>query len=647
KYVNDPEIVLKDQTVPVVLGSLTTIGAFMGLMLTKSELLQDFGLFASLGLVGTTIFCLLFLPQFFNPKNNRKSDKAFAILERINSFPLEKQKWLIVLILVICGVCFVASRNVKFDSDLRNIGYDDARVVKSRNLLASKTTGDYSTVYFSSVAEDLDSALIFNQQLCERLEKQVENGNVKSYSAQGILFIPIGKQQERIDHWNAYWTQEKKEILKKNILKSAEKYKFMPSTFVPFFNILDEEYEPVSLYEAEIIPDELLENIIEYTDGKYLVFTPVQMDKSHLMDVSDQVVADDPNLIVIDPMYYTNDMVKMMHKDFNTTLTISSLFVLLVLLISYRSIILALIAFLPMGLSWYIVLGFMSIFGMEFNLINIVISAFIFGVGVDYSIFIMDGLLTTYRTRRPTLMYHKTAIFFSAVILIIVVASLLFAVHPAIASIGPATLVGMISTILIAYSLQPFLYSLLITNRVEKGKAPFSIVGLFYPTKSGNPKSLLINNYMYKGNRVESGLYSELRKTNNYLLINEMIERSHSLLDYGCGYGFSSYNAMLNNNQLQVTGFDSDEEAIVIANNCYQKNERIHFSTNPEVFDNSFDTIILNKEIEENLIDIKTLFSRTKIVIVRKNLFHKYDDLLKELHFNEEDTDAVFVAYVR
>jgi predicted RND superfamily exporter protein len=39
-----------------------------------------------------------------------------------------------------------------------------------------------------------------------------------------------------------------------------------------------------------------------------------------------------------------------------------------------------------------------------------------------------------------------------------VVASLLFAVHPAIRSIGLITLIGMASTIMISYVLQPFVF---------------------------------------------------------------------------------------------------------------------------------------------------------------------------------------------
>jgi len=166
-----------------------------------------------------------------------------------------------------------------------------------------------------------------------------------------------------------------------------------------------------------------------------------------------------PHAVCIDPFYYTNDMVSMLNDDFNTILGISSVFVFIVLLVSFRSIPIALIAFLPMGLSWYVVQGIMGIFGLQFNLINIIIATFIFGIGVDYSIFVMTGLIAKAKGEDDNLLiYHKTAIFFSAFVLMVVSGSLLFATHPAIHSIGISTLIGMSATILITYTLQPALF---------------------------------------------------------------------------------------------------------------------------------------------------------------------------------------------
>ena len=173
----------------------------------------------------------------------------------------------------------------------------------------------------------------------------------------------------------------------------------------------------------------------------------------------DDALAAVPHAVVVDPIYYTGNLVELTHRDFNAALLLSSLFVLVVLLLSFRKFWVALLAFMPMTLSWYVVQGIMAIFGLEFNLINIVLSTFIFGIGVDYSIFVMQGLLAG--SSSELLGQHKTAIFFSAFALYVVMISLLFAVHPAIRSIGVCSLIGMSATILITYSLLPLLYRFL------------------------------------------------------------------------------------------------------------------------------------------------------------------------------------------
>ena len=49
-FVGDPEKLLKDESTPVFLGCITTVGAFCSLLFTDSNLLRDFGLFASFAL---------------------------------------------------------------------------------------------------------------------------------------------------------------------------------------------------------------------------------------------------------------------------------------------------------------------------------------------------------------------------------------------------------------------------------------------------------------------------------------------------------------------------------------------------------------------------------------------------------------------
>ncbi|MBQ8867589.1 MAG: MMPL family transporter [Bacteroidaceae bacterium] len=473
KYVNDPEQVLRDQSTPVCLGCITTIGAFLALLFTQSDLLKDFGLFASFAMVGTTLFALIFLPHFFRPERNRKNERAFRLLDRVNSYPIDRSRILRWSIVAVCVVTFFTADRVGFDSNLRNIGYNEPKVIRSGEQYAAKVNRGLASMYYAASAPTLDEALIYNKVVTATLDSLQEAGVVKQFSRSSALFIPTAEQEERIARWAGYWTPERVDEVRTLLTASARRHGLNPDMFEPFYIMVESEYEPTSLYEAEVLPESLLSNFIEESDDRFLVFTSVQMTEEDKMAVSNAVSAC-PHAVVIDPFFYTSDMVRLLNDDFNTILGISSVFVFVVLLISFRSLSQATLAFIPMSLSWYVVKGLMALAGLEFNLINIIIATFIFGIGVDYSIFVMTGLLAQARNQGDSLLtYHKTAIFFSAVVLMVVLGSLLFATHPAIHSIGLSTLIGMSSTILITYALQPALFRWLMRfrffrKRVEK-----------------------------------------------------------------------------------------------------------------------------------------------------------------------------------
>ncbi len=470
KYVSTPERVLRDQAAPVFLGCLTTIGSFLGLLFTSSELLSDFGLFASFALVGTTFFSLIYLPHFFNPERNRRSRKAFRALERFNSHRFEKHKWLIAAIVILSCVCFYTQRFVTFDADLTHINFTSEKVKRSQALLQSKTQPGLVTTYYASSDSSLDVALAKSRMMYETLDSLKAKGKIRGYSKAASLFPTEEEQETRLERWSELWSEERIAETDKMIGKACAAEGISSSFFEPFDDMLTTEYDIVNPYEDELLPDGLMANIIEYTDSVYMVFTSVQMKQEDKKAVGKALVAA-TGCVVVDPMFYTEEMVKTINGDFNTALGISMAFVFIILLLSYKNLLLAIVAFIPMTLSWYIVLGVMGMLGMQFNLINIVISTFIFGIGVDYSIFVMDGLLSKAKSQSEPqlLVYHKTAIFFSAVTLIVSTGSLLLASHPALASIGIATIIGMSSAVILAYTLQPFLYHGLVKLIIKMG----------------------------------------------------------------------------------------------------------------------------------------------------------------------------------
>lgn len=474
KYVSDPEQVLRDQVKPVCLGCLTTVGSFMGLIFVRTELLQDFGLFAILSVTATTLWSLFYLPQFLKPGKSKLNHRAFALIDRLNNYPFDRKKPLIFVLLAITVICiaFYIAGGTRFDADMHNLGYKDASISYSEDLLRRKThTGDKEK-YFVSSGTTMEEAIENFAVMSEKLDSLQHLGLVKSYTHTDRIFVPLRIQQQRIDAWKEFWTEERLQLTRALINETAPQAQLLPEAFLPFFDFAVAPYTPDAIYDAGIIPAGYLSTLTEQSyNGDYLCFTSVRCENdtvrskdSHYNRIC-EAIATLPNLLVLDTYYYTTDTLLQLNDDFNVLQWVSMFFVFTVLLFCFRgNIRYTLLGFMPILLSWLIVLGSMAIFDVHFNLINIIISTFIFGIGVDYSIFVMDGLIGSTNNSR-LLGYHKTAIFFSAFILIVTVSSLLFAEHPAIRSVGFPTLTGLVFAVVLAYVVQPAVF-----RRINKNK---------------------------------------------------------------------------------------------------------------------------------------------------------------------------------
>ena len=482
QYVSDTEQLLRDQVKPVLLGCLTTIGSFAGLIFIKTDLLQDFGLFAAFAILGTTLFSLAFLP----PLLQRKTTSNASLTGALSTYPFDRSKPLLTVIgiILVIGIGAYFIGGTQFDADMHNLGYEAELTEHSEQLLREKTYTGEKQKYFASKGRTMEEAIRNFAILDRKLDSLQRLGLVKDYTRTNQIFVSLDEQQRRIDAWHRYWasplpvatySESRLATVRRLIAETAPQAGLRPEAFETFFEAATADYTPDALYEAELIPEGYQSTLMERLrggsrssqgtpsdGGDYLCFTSVrcQNDSVRSSD-SDYIricdaIAREPDLLVLDTYYYTTDTLLQMSSDFNVLQWLSMLFVFIVLLVSFRfNWRLALLGFMPILLSWLFVLGVMDIFGVRFNLISIIISTFIFGIGVDYSIFVMQGLTS----RNPSLLsYHKTAILLSAFILIVTVSSMLLAGHPAIRSVGFSTLVGLLSAVVLAYVLQPAVF---------------------------------------------------------------------------------------------------------------------------------------------------------------------------------------------
>ena len=464
---------------PLTVGSFTTVGAFFGLVFTSSDLLRDFGIFSSLALIGTTLFCLVFLPHFLKRKaEHAESGRILRIIEKINGYAYEKNKLLVGTIVIITIVSLYMSGKVTFDSNMMNLNFEPPHLKQAENKLMNLFQSDKKTILFVSVGNTLDQSIHHYQNNNAELAALQAEGLVKEYASAEKILISSEEQQQRIKRWNSFWTEARKQEVTSAIKTSAGQYRFKDNTFDPFFALLDKNYTTCDFSSVDQTSMRLLEEWTTQADSLSMLITQVRIDDQHKEEVYKRF-ADNDGIVIVDRGFFANKWVSAINDDFYLILYISSFLIFFALLISYGRIELTLMTFTPMAISWIIILGLMAITGTQFNIVNIILSTFIFGLGDDFSIFIMDGLQQEYRTGKKMLTSHKTAIFFSAFTTVVGLGALVFARHPALQSISVISILGMISVVLVSYTVLPILFRFFIANPAKKGNFPYTLFSLF------------------------------------------------------------------------------------------------------------------------------------------------------------------------
>ena len=477
-HVSTVQQLIKEIAYPLTVGSFTTIGAFMGLIFTSSDLLRDFGLFASLALVGTTLFCLIYLPHFLKGQADVKQGCILRIIEKINAYSYEKNKWLVGGILLITVICFFTSQKVGFNNDMMSLNYEPQHLKQSEEKLMQLFDSDEKTVLFVSVGKDMNQATETYAVTNQKLLALKDQGLIKDYASASQFLISPQEQQLRLKRWKDYWTDEKQQQVREQLETAAAEYRFRPGSFDPFYQWLN---QPFGEYHYAAQEDDLSGKLLNEwqtsADSITMLISQIRISDQNKETVY-QHFSKDQDVVIFDRSYFANKWVSAINDDFYLILYISSFLIFFALWFSYGRIELTLMSFLPMLVSWVIILGLMGILGIEFNIINIILSTFIFGIGDDFSIFIMDGLQNKYRTGQKVLNSHKTAIFFSAFTTVVGMGALVFAKHPALQSISLISILGMIAVVLVAYTIQPLIFRFFIAGPASKGLPPYTLIGL-------------------------------------------------------------------------------------------------------------------------------------------------------------------------
>ncbi|MFS4493057.1 MMPL family transporter [Maribacter sp. 2308TA10-17] len=470
---NSLKSLYKDVAPSILMSSLTTASAFLCLLFLESQALQDLGIFAAISVFGASVFALVFIPQVYSTTINSDAKKTF--LDRIASYDLHKNKWALgVLALLLVGSLFTY-RTVIFNQDIAKLNYESEVLIAARERLEKLTDIGSKSIYLSTYGENREAVLQRNDSLFTKLQQLKANDEIVSYSSIGALVRSNKKQASKIATWNSFWNAEKIRSTKQNLIESGNSLGFKENTFGQFYTLLESDFTPLDIAELDVVSSFAVDDFI-VTDSLSTTITSLIKVEDENFEKAKEAFAGTPKTLLINRQQVNESFLGTLKNDFNRLITYSLLVVVLILFLFYRSLSLTLITAIPIFLTWLLTIGLMGILKIEFNIFNIIICSFIFGVGIDYCIFITNGLLTEYRTGEKALSTHRTSIILSVITTILGIGALVFAKHPVLYTISVVSLIGILSAVFVAFTIQPLLFRLFLGDANKRPISPRVLV---------------------------------------------------------------------------------------------------------------------------------------------------------------------------
>lgn len=469
----DLKLLYKDISKPLILCGATTAISFLCLFFVKSEALKDLGVFAAISVISTSIFSLILIPILYKTKNEVLVSQK-NIVDKLGAYPFHKNKILIAALSIVVIIASFNYSKVTFNSDLSTLNFMTAELQKAQDDLENIANKSSKSIYLATYGDSYETVLKQNNVLFEELQKNKLHSDVLNFSSIGGIVLSKEMQEQKIQFWNSFWTAQKKSELQRELISNGSNLGFKPTAYQSFFATLNTDFKLLSFQDYAKVQSFFIDEFVSKRGDFFTVSTLVQVPHSKRDSFVNEIKKQD-NIVVIDRQQTNETFLGTLKVSFEKLVNYSFIAVFLILLISFKKLEMVIVTIIPIILSWIVTTGIMGLADLQFNIINIIVCTLIFGIGVDYSVFMTVALQKEYTFGRSELPTYKTSIILSVTTTILGIGVLIFAKHPALQSIALIAVIGIFAALAITFIVQPLVFNFFVTNNAKKGNAPFTL----------------------------------------------------------------------------------------------------------------------------------------------------------------------------
>jgi len=419
---------------PLLISALTTIGALTVLLNSDLPAQKQLAVFTVAGLICALAIAVLVLPHWLRQASSVRP-KAQPTAPQVQS------KGLVILWALFLVTCAALVPRVRFDGELRNLGYTPQGILDDEQALSSVWGDPRGQTMVFARGNDYEAALSNN----DRVHAVLTRAGIRGIAGIAPL-LPSRKQQaDNIARWQAFWSAERKRTTQELLTRQGVKLGFQPAAFQPMFEGLQETprvMEPERAFRAASL---LFDHFRMEVDGRPVLMTLVPNSQEARRVLSKEIFRTERDIITVSQSGFAAQLGGMLTRDFKQFFLSAGILVVVTIVVLLRNPQRIVLCLLPVLSGLLAMFGIMGLLEMPINLFNVAACVLVLGLGVDYGVF-MSGEQSQ---------AAKKAVLVSGLTTICGFGALVFARHPAMHAIGVTVALGIVPTLFCALAVVP------------------------------------------------------------------------------------------------------------------------------------------------------------------------------------------------
>ena len=434
----------------VLTGGLTTIVAFLSILVTEFKGLHQLGIIAASGIAYSIITALVVLPSImlFVEKRGHlnRRQKSISFDARIPGLFVRYAPWLGIITIVLIVIATPGIMRLRFDSGLQGIGLSNSRVLKEQSrMLGSLFYTIQPLIVFTNV-KSLDEDFNHLERVLESLMKK---GLIGRYNSLSEILPPLYKQLMVIESLKGFNLDD----IEKTFTDTLKKYNFRVTDEMK--NYIREVIHalkltsPVSLHD---LPKELKTQARYFynpEEKRLLAFIYPSGDRwsSEALNELKKTMDNTEGRIKLTGWPIVSKKLKslIIRQSIVATL-ITFVFCIVLTWLHFRHWRIVFLCLLSPVIGFYLTCAIVGIADISFNYINIASAALLFGISIDYAVYLLQAF---HEKDADALVVHTLKdILICAISTVVGFLTLTLTSFKGIATLGEIVSIGIVSSVL-------------------------------------------------------------------------------------------------------------------------------------------------------------------------------------------------------